>query len=119
SAVTGALSEADIEATVAAGMAQLDLAGKRVLVIVPDATRTMPLPLFFRLLTKHLSGARGLDFLVALGTHPAMPEAALLKLMGLTAEEKQSRYPHVRLLNHAWDDPNALTVLGSISAEEV
>jgi nickel-dependent lactate racemase len=119
SAAHGALSEADLEATVAAGLARLDLAGKRVLVIIPDATRTMPLPLFFRLLNRHLGNTRALDFLVALGTHPAMPEAALLKLVGLTAEEKASRYPHVRLLNHAWDDPSALTQLGSIPAEEI
>jgi nickel-dependent lactate racemase len=119
SATSGALSEADIEAAVAAGLARLDLAGKRVLVIIPDATRTMPLPLFFRLLTRHLANTRALDFLVALGTHPAMPDEALLKLCGLTAEEKASHYPNVRLLNHAWDDPSALTQLGSIPAEEI
>ena len=119
SATQGALSDADIEATVAAGLARLELGGKRVLVIIPDATRTMPLPLFFRLLNQHLPDARALDFLVALGTHPAMPEEALLKLVGLTAEEKARRYPKVRLLNHAWDDPNALTVLGAIPAEEI
>jgi nickel-dependent lactate racemase len=120
SAPGGVLSEAEIESVVEEAVEGLGLAGQRVLVIVPDATRTMPLPLFFRLLGKHLlPRAAAMDVLVALGTHPAMPEEALLKLVGITAEEKADRYAKVRLLNHAWDDPNALTVLGTIPAEEI
>ena len=119
-AATGVLAEAEIEAVIAQAAQSPELAGKRVLVIIPDATRTMPLPLFFRLLGKHLlPRTRGLDYLVALGTHPAMSEAALLALVGVSAEEKQARYPSVRLLNHAWDDPDALTVLGQIPADEI
>jgi lactate racemase len=114
------LSEADIEAVIAGSVDRLGLAGKRVLVIVPDATRTMPLPLFFRLLGKHLlPRATAVDYLVGLGTHPPMSEEALCKLVGLTPAEKASQYPNVRLLNHAWDDPDALTVLGNIPADEI
>jgi lactate racemase len=117
---SGLLSEAEIESVVAEGLGALDLGEKRVLAIIPDATRTMPLPLFFRLLTRHLLGrARGLDFLVALGTHPPLSEPALLKLVGLTPEEKASSYASVRLFNHAWNDPDALTVLGTIPADEI
>jgi lactate racemase len=117
---SGVLSPDQIESVVAEMAASADLANKRVLVIIPDATRTMPLPLFFRLLGKHLGPkAKALDYLVALGTHPAMSEQALLSLVGITAEQKQSQYPNTRLLNHAWDDPNALTVLGNIPVEEI
>ena len=116
----GSLSEADIEATIVKVAESGDFDGKRVLVIVPDATRTMPLPLFFRLLGKHLlPRAKGLDYLVALGTHPAMSEEALSQLFGVSAEERARHYPNVRLLNHAWDDPAALTVLGTIEADEI
>ena len=119
-AASGVLAEDQIEATVAEVAAAAELQGKRVLVIVPDATRTMPLPLFFRLLGKHLGPrTKAMDYLVALGTHPAMSEQALLSLMGITAAEKQAQYPNTRLLNHAWDDPDALTVLGNIPAEEI
>jgi lactate racemase len=114
------LSEADIEAVIAGSVDRLGLAGKRVLIIVPDGTRTMPLPLFFRLLGQHLVPRAGaVDYLVGLGTHPAMSPEALLRLFGLTQAEKDARYPKVRLLNHAWDDPSALTVLGTIPADEI
>ncbi len=114
------LAESDIEAVIAQSVDRLSLAGKRVLVIVPDGTRTMPLPMFFRLLGKHLlPRAAALDYLVGLGTHPPMSEEALNKLVGITAAEKAGPYARVRLLNHAWDDPSALTVLGTIPAAEI
>ncbi len=116
----GVLADSDIEAVIAGTVDHLELAGKRVLVIIPDATRTMPLPLYFRLLAKHvLPRVKGLDYLVALGTHPAMSEEALCKLVGLTVAEKQAQYPNIRIFNHAWDDPAALTTLGSISEDEI
>ena len=114
------LSEAEIERVVAEGLAALPLAGQRVLVLIPDHTRTMPLPLFFRLLTRHLAGrASALDFLVALGTHPPLDEASLLRLAGITAEEKATTYRDVHLFNHAWDDPAALADLGVIPAADI
>jgi len=114
------LTETEIETIVANGMGSLDLNGKRVLVIIPDATRSIPLPVFFRLITKQLqSRVKALDFLVALGTHPAMSAEALLRLVGLTAEEKATRYANIRLINHAWKDPNALITIGTIPASEV
>src|SRR6185436_3800383 len=117
---SGALSESQIEDAVARGLAALPLDGQRVLVLIPDGTRTFPGKLFFRLVVDQLAGrAKAVDFLVALGTHPPMSEAALLALVGLTAEEKAARYPHVRLLNHAWDNPDALAHIGTIPAAEV
>jgi nickel-dependent lactate racemase len=120
SVAQGALTDSQVEEIVAQGLAALPLEGQRVLVLVPDGTRSFPMPLYFRLLTRHLlPRVRALDFLVALGTHPQMSEPALLKLFGLTAEEKATSYKNVRLLNHAWDNPDALTLLGTIPAEEI
>ncbi len=114
------LTEAQVEEVVVRGLESLNLAGKRVLVIIPDATRTMPLPMFFRMITDCLLGrAARLDFMVALGTHPPMSEEALLKLVGITAEEKAGRYRDVNLYNHAWKDPQALVTLGTIPGAEI
>ncbi len=119
-ASTGVLNVAQIDEIVAKGLASIPLDGQRVLVLIPDATRSMPMPMFFRQITRHLlPRCKAVDFLVALGTHGAMSEAALLALVGLTADEKASQYPNVRLLNHAWDDPAALTTLGTIGADEI
>jgi nickel-dependent lactate racemase len=114
------LTEPKIEKIIAEGLASLRLEGKRVLVIVPDHTRSMPLPLFFRLVTRHLHHrARAVDFLVALGTHPPLDDAALLRLFGLSATERATQYADIRLYNHAWNDPQALVTLGSIPADEM
>jgi nickel-dependent lactate racemase len=114
------LTDNEIETIVVNGLNSLSVSDKRVLVIIPDHTRTMPLPLFFRLITKHLlPRVRAIDFLVALGTHPAMSDEALLRLVGLTAEEKAAHYPRVQLINHAWQDPDALVTIGTIPADEI
>lgn len=114
------LAEPEIESIVADGLNSLPLAGKRVLVIIPDHTRTLPLPLFFRLITKCLlSRVAALDYLVALGTHPPLSDEALLRLVGLTAAEKAAHYPNIRLINHAWKDSHALVTIGTIPADEI
>jgi nickel-dependent lactate racemase len=56
--------------------------------------------------------------MVALGTHPPLSEAQLLKLVGLTAEERSTTYRHIGLINHTWDDPAALASLGVLENEE-
>ncbi len=92
----------------------------RLLVIIPDATRTAPLPLLFHLICDLLlEEVEALDFLVALGTHPPMSNEALLSHVGITHSEKESRYSGVHLFNHTWDDPSTLVTLKIIPADEV
>jgi nickel-dependent lactate racemase len=114
------LTPADVEERLADGLAHLPLDGRRVLVLIPDRTRTMPMPLFYRLLVKLLSGrARRLRFLVALGTHPPLDEEAMAQLLGASAEDRRRDHPDVEVLNHAWDDPAALATLGEIPPDEI
>jgi nickel-dependent lactate racemase len=116
----GVLPEAEVESIVAEGLATLPIAGQRVLVIVPDGTRSIPLPLFFRAVMGQLRPrAAAADVLVALGTHPPMSRAALLAHVGLTEASYAADYADVKLINHAWDNPEALTLLGTIPAEEM
>lgn len=93
--------------------------GKKVLVLIPDRTRTLPMPDLFRMVVDLLRDTQQLDFMVALGTHPPLSEENLLKLVGITPEDRAGTYRHVGLLNHAWDDPLALTSLGVIEKDEV
>ena len=101
-------------------LSRLDLEGKRVLIIIPDSTRTAPLPLMFRLFNEFLSPqCKNLDFLVALGTHPVMSEEALNKLVGITAEERRTIYANIGLFNHQWDQPDTFVHIGTITKAEV
>ncbi|MCL4271097.1 MAG: DUF2088 domain-containing protein [Anaerolineales bacterium] len=92
---------------------------QRLLVLIPDHTRSLPLPFLFRTLVDILHNAKQLDFMVALGTHPPLEEESLNKLVGITAEERMTTFKHVGLLNHAWDTPSALTSLGMIEQDEI
>ena len=58
--------------------ASLPIDGRRVLVIIPDATRSAPIPLMYQQLNE-LVGQRAarVDYLIALGTHPPMSPAAI------------------------------------------
>lgn len=94
-----------------------DFRGRRVLVIVPDATRTAPLTLLFPLLYQRLRPVvKSLDVMVALGTHPTMPQPAIEHMLGITPD--LPRISETRLLNHAWDQPSQLTTLGKLTRDE-
>ncbi len=94
-------------------------AGQRVLVLIPDHTRSCPLPALFRHLVEIFHDVRRLDFMVALGTHPPLTQAQLNQLLGITAEERRSSFRRVGLLNHAWDDPASLTQIGLIPQDQM
>ncbi len=49
-------------------------AHQKVLALIPDHTRSLPLPFLFRTLTEILHDTKQLDFMVALGTHPPLSE---------------------------------------------
>lgn len=114
--VRALLATADTELLTGAG---IDPAGKRVLVIIPDGTRTAPIPLFFRLLYAQLgSRAARFDYLIALGTHTPMTNDAIDRLVGVTAAERATHYPNVHIYNHQWDNPDMLKTIGVISRDE-
>lgn len=96
------------------------LDGKRVLVIIPDHTRTAPIPLMFKTLYDVLADrVKNLDFLVALGTHPPMEHERILQLVGITQAEHQVKYPKSRFYNHLWKDPGSLVSIGSIDEKTI
>lgn len=96
-----------------------DFRGKRVLVIVPDATRTAPLPLLFdslfKLLRPHVAA---LDVIFALGTHPPMSEQQMCQLLGISERERGGVFYQTQLFNHEWDNPQALVRIGMLSTRD-
>lgn len=114
------LTEPEIGELMKATLAGAGLEGRRVLVIIPDSTRTAPIPLMFRLFHEQLAGkAAALDYLIALGTHMMMSDEAINKLVGVTAEERETKYAGVQIFNHRWDVPETFADLGRIPADEI
>src|SRR5688572_3357333 len=80
--------------------------GKRVLVIVPDATRTAPVGLLFQTLHKQIGASADLiDVIIALGTHQPMSESAICERLEISPEERTSVYGRVGFHNHEWNNP--------------
>jgi nickel-dependent lactate racemase len=114
------LTEEQIVGFVQEQLAARDLDGRSVCVIIPDATRSCPLPLLLTAVHGALAGrVSRLTALVALGTHSAMTEAQLARHLGHPAGEPAARYPGMTVLNHAWWDPQTFVFLGTIPAERV
>ena len=117
---TDYLNQDDVRELTIRAFQRVSLQGKRVLVIIPDSTRTAPIPLFFRLFHE-LLGPRVavLDYLVALGTHPPMDDDALRQLVGISAEENRTTYAGINIFNHHWDQPETFVTIGTIPAAEI
>ncbi len=116
--IDGHLNESEITEIVTAAAASLSLEGKRVLIVIPDGTRTMPMPLLFRLFQQILAPrAACLDYLVALGTHMPMDDQQLGKLVG--QEVIEGKVGKTRIFNHEWSEPATFRTLGTIPAAEI
>jgi len=114
------LNETETRELLKTGLDQADLDGRRVLVLMPDETRTCPLPMLFRQLVD-LLGPRvaKLDFLIALGTHQAIPEDRINRLVGITAEERAGAFAHIGIYNHDWETAGTFAPLGTIPAARI
>jgi nickel-dependent lactate racemase len=112
------LTEEELRVLVAASAADLKIDGKRVLIIIPDGTRTMPMPRLFPILQQYIARrAAACDYLVALGTHPLMTESQLTRLLGRPVQNGTCEGAHI--YNHRWDLPGTFTEIATIPATEV
>jgi nickel-dependent lactate racemase len=114
------LASADVERFVRTSLEEDDYTGKKVCVLVPDATRSCPLPMLLDAVHAALHGrVAELTFMVALGTHPAMDEERLGALLGHPPGRPEERYPGVTVRNHEWWEPSLLTSVGTIPGAEL
>jgi len=114
------LTDPQVRDIAARALSALDLSGKKVLLIVPDATRTAPVGLLFRAIHDLIGRqTKALDVMIALGTHPPMTDDAINRRLEITPEERAGKYGRVRVLNHAWNNPAALAHVGTIRAHEI
>ena len=114
------LTQAEIRGLAAEALDRAGLEGRRVLVLVPDGTRSAPLGLFFRIFHELLGGrAARLDYLIALGTHQPLGREAVLGRFGLGPDDLERLYPKVRVYNHEWEKPGTFRTVGALAADEL
>ncbi|MGA1368324.1 MAG: hypothetical protein ACO394_07365 [Blastocatellia bacterium] len=78
------LAEEEVRGLMEEAFRQHPLEGKRVIILIPDGTRTAPIPMMVRLFREVLGGkVAALDYLIALGTHQPMSDAAIEELVGV------------------------------------
>lgn len=114
------LTEFEISEFIGRALGSIDFSGKKVTLVIPDATRSCPLPKILPIFYDAIASvANSLTALIALGTHAPMTQDAI---DGFLAGENQTvtqRYPKMKISNHEWWDPAVFADLGSISAEEI
>src|SRR5687768_8872314 len=84
------LSATHVAEIVAQACPAKEYRGKKVVVIVPDGTRTAPVGLLFKTLFKQIGDATAaFDILIALGTHQPMSEEAICQRLEISSEERK------------------------------
>lgn len=114
------LTDDQVREFITAQLDDTDLDGASVCVLVPDDTRTCPLPLLMKAVHAALAGrVSKLTCLVALGTHKEMSEEALAVHLGFEPGRLEETYPGMVLMNHEWWKPGTLADLGTIPASRL
>lgn len=113
----GVLSRRLAEATIVDAVASFGVAGRRVLVVVPDATRSAPLAALYPVLVAELRAQRAsaVTTVVALGTHRPLRQEELARLLGGDLDGGGRGPGGAVIVNHAWHDGHLLDC-GELSA---
>src|SRR5918997_6116682 len=114
------LSSEAVTEFVTRALAEADLDAKRVCLVVPDGTRTCPLPLILRAFHSALAGrAKEVTVVIALGTHQEMTEDQLGRHLGYPPGVVESTYPGWSVRNHESWLPETFVHLGTIGADRL
>ena len=114
------LTDEQVRAFVLEQLGAADLDGRSVCVIVPDGTRSCPMPLLLGAVHEALHGrVIRLTVLVALGTHARMGESELSRHLGYPVGAFAERYPGATVRNHEWWDPHTFASVGTIGADRI
>jgi lactate racemase len=113
------LDPEQVRILVARAVPAAEFKGKKVLLIVPDGTRSCPLGMLFKAVHAEIgAGAAAVDVIIALGTHVAMSDEAICGRLEISPEERATKYAKVQFFNHEWDNASALRQIGKITREQ-
>ncbi|MEW6355509.1 MAG: lactate racemase domain-containing protein [Planctomycetota bacterium] len=114
------LTEDEARETIARGLAQEKWDGKKVVALIPDHTRSGPIGMVIKMVYDAIGKQCKLfDCLVALGTHPPMPEDKILERCELTRKEWRTKYKKMRFFNHHWDKPETFAEVGKFTEDMI
>jgi len=114
------LTEDRVRRFVREQLAPVDVDGRSVCVIVPDGTRSCPLPLLLECVHDALHGrVSRLTVLIALGTHAPMEGPHLARHLGYPEGAVETRYPGTTVRNHEWWNPSTFVSVGRIGADRI
>ncbi|MGJ6981465.1 lactate racemase domain-containing protein [Aestuariimicrobium soli] len=114
------VSAEQLDEFVARKLAEVDLDGKNVVLVVPDGTRSMPLPQVTATLHRHLiDRVASLTAVIALGTHSYMEPDEIERMFGADPGGLDELYPGLRIVNHEWADPDMLVNVGRIEGDRI
>ena len=123
------VSDDDLDAFVRANLAGVDVDGKNVVLVIPDGTRSCPLPLLVSTMHRHLAPrVARLTAVIALGTHSYMELDEIDRLLGVGGTNAdgsaqpatlEAAYPGLLVVNHEWADPAMLVTVGHIRGERI
>lgn len=98
----------------------IEIKDKRVVLIVPDSTRSCPLPKLLPILHSKLNGvATETNVLIALGTHAAMNEEEINNFFAGYGNNVKTEYPGFNFINHEWWKPETFSNLGTIPSTRI
>ena len=96
----------------------IDTANKNVVLIVPDATRSCPMPTLLPLIEKKIANSKSITGLIALGTHAAMTDAEINNFFA-AGKPVSETYPTISFINHEWWKPETFVQVGLITPEQM
>lgn len=107
----GMLDDEEVAGFVSECLAELDLDGRSLCVVIPDATRRCPLPLLLGSLERStVDRVSRCTAVVALGTHAPMDGGAIRAMVGPTRME---------VVNHEWWHDRTFCEVGTVPSDVV
>jgi len=120
SLINNNISEQDVYEAFQNGLRQYNLKDKKIIVLIPDSTRSGPYHLLTRILVQIIKPiAAKIDFLIALGTHAYMSDQQINKFLKISESDRQDIFKDVKIFNHEWKKESIYKKIGEFSEDEI
>ena len=107
----GVLDAPEVDGFIRSRLAEIDLDGRSLCLVIPDATRTCPLPLLLSAVASAVeSRVRSCTGVVALGTHAPMTDEDINAMVGPS---------YFAVVNHEWWVDTTFADIGTLGADTV